>query len=752
MHPLGVGLLVGVLLGNTGVAVNSTLWFCSDRDGDHEIYTMDADGSNLQKVTDNTSDEYHVALSPDGSRLVFVSDRDGDNEIYVMNVDGSGLIRLTNDPADDLGPDWSPCGTKIVFMSDRDGDREIFVMNRDGSGVEQLTHNTGVDGFPSWSPDGTRIVFNSDLGSTVDIWAMDADGGGLQILTAGIGPNYMPDWSPDGSKIAFESTRHGPLELYTMDPDGSDVQRLTYTGTDNHEPDWSPDGSQIAFVSLVGGSYEVATINADGTGFESLTSEASMDWSPSWRLTVPPYLGRNPPGQTPVRFPPDSLLATDSLFWHGSPVFSPAMHEMHWASYVIHPGDQGVELFSMGVDMGHWTTPQSPPFADPSYGENNPFFSPSGDTLYFVSGRPGGFIFRTFRTPTGWSEVEPLAIPLPADAATGWQFSMADNGNVYFEIWSNYGADPPDIYVSRFVGGTYQFPENLSELNTTYNDFSPYVHPEEEYVIFTSNRPGGLGFHDLYISFRDDGSWTTPVNMGTRINTGFEDAAPSVSRDGLYFFFQTQKAGDLGYNPYWVSTEIIDSIQVAVPTQLASYSARPTRDGVEISWRLSELEPGSAFHIFRSPAARSNFRELENAVIERNGLAFRHVDTSVEPASTYRYLVEVTDETGPRVLFETEVIATPKSTLVLNQNHPNPFNPSTSISFSLPAKTVVNLSIFDVSGKLVRTLFAGTLERGYRVYEWNGTDATGTPVGSGVYFYRLAAGKRSMTKKMVLLK
>jgi TolB protein len=77
-------------------------------------------------------------LPPDGSKIVFTSKRDGNYEIYVMNADGSGQTRVTDDPAGDHYPTWSPDGTKIAFASKRDGDFDIYVMNPDGSGQTRL--------------------------------------------------------------------------------------------------------------------------------------------------------------------------------------------------------------------------------------------------------------------------------------------------------------------------------------------------------------------------------------------------------------------------------------------------------------------------------------------------------------------------------------------------------------------------------------------------------------------------------------
>jgi type II secretory pathway pseudopilin PulG len=123
--------------------------FISDRDGNDEIYVMNADGSGVTRLTNNPAYDGWPAWSPDGRRIAFASNRDGNPEIYVMNADGSGVTRLTNNPADDWAPSWSPDGRRIIFVSNRDGNYEIYVMNSDGSGVTRLTNNPARDVWPA---------------------------------------------------------------------------------------------------------------------------------------------------------------------------------------------------------------------------------------------------------------------------------------------------------------------------------------------------------------------------------------------------------------------------------------------------------------------------------------------------------------------------------------------------------------------------------------------------------------------------
>jgi hypothetical protein len=190
----------------------------------------------------------------------------------------------------------------------------------------------------------------------------------------------------------------------------------------------------------------------------------------------------------------------------------------------------------------------------------------------------------------------------------------------------------------------------------------------------------------------------------------------------------------------------------STPTLLRSHTAVFTDAGIAIKWELADAGVSARFFVLRAGGKSAEYRRLENAKIERENLSFTFVDENYHAGLTYRYRVDVVDEDGLRVLFETAEIATPVSQLTLDQNSPNPFNPTTTISFTLPKKSFVNLSIFNLEGKLVTTIVDGMLEEGFKEYRWDGNDARGFPVSSGVYFYRLKAGNRTLTKKMSVVK
>ena len=227
-----------------------------------------------------------AAPAPAG-HIVFESNRDGNLEIYRMNADGSSPTRLTNDPATDNLPSISPDGTKVAFTSDREGSPDIYVMNIDGSGVTRLTSDPGIEGQPAWSPDGTKIAYQGSIIEQSDIFVVDATGGTPVDVTSTSANEASASWSPDGTQLVFMSDRDGNEEVYRQNADGTGpATRLTNNPARDADPDWSPDGQKIAFFSDRPGSSccgTVWTINAtDGSGATNLTNGPIFDADPSW--------------------------------------------------------------------------------------------------------------------------------------------------------------------------------------------------------------------------------------------------------------------------------------------------------------------------------------------------------------------------------------------------------------------------------------------------------------------------------------
>jgi serine/threonine-protein kinase len=218
--------------------------FSSNRVDRYEIYEMDDDGSDVDRLTDEiASGNYAPMISPDGRQIVFTGYvRDVSQSIWIMDRDGSDLRYLTDDAADDVNPVWSPDGSQISFASFRtsDGQRQIFVMDADGSDMYQLTDRDEMGASSSWSPDGRWIAFHAGPSDNRQIYIIGTDGSGLRQVTDDGGDNLAPCFTADGEWIIYASYLDGDLELFAIRPDGSGRQQITHNDYSDYQPRCEP--------------------------------------------------------------------------------------------------------------------------------------------------------------------------------------------------------------------------------------------------------------------------------------------------------------------------------------------------------------------------------------------------------------------------------------------------------------------------------------------------------------------------------
>lgn len=270
------GLLL--LSGCTGDRLRGTIVFQSNRDGNFEIYTMSADGSNQKRLTNSPSSDFSPRWSPDGSQIAFASDRDGNWEIYTIKRDGSDLRRLTDGQGTNTAPSWSADGRRVLFISTRDviyG--EVYSMKPDGSNVERLTRNESVKDTPVMSADGKTIYLTLNDRQKMSIGAYSRADSTMRRVSPEGSNSINPHLRPDGSYLLYVSNQEGAFDLFSQPTGGGAAERITSDRAIESSGCWTSDPRRI----LVAKNYCIYLLSLD-THSETLLSgkgDSAPDWS-----------------------------------------------------------------------------------------------------------------------------------------------------------------------------------------------------------------------------------------------------------------------------------------------------------------------------------------------------------------------------------------------------------------------------------------------------------------------------------------
>ncbi|PIQ46837.1 MAG: hypothetical protein COW03_18275 [Cytophagales bacterium CG12_big_fil_rev_8_21_14_0_65_40_12] len=258
------------------------------------------------------------------------------------------------------------------------------------------------------------------------------------------------------------------------------------------------------------------------------------------------YLGQKPPGLIPEPFAP-GLVTTQGWEYCGG--FTPDLKEFYFEREVGNSEEEKkTELVVIENDDNTWQESVI------SSRVGTPFISPDGKTMHL------GRRYKERNDNREWSEIKKLDSPF--DSLQIMRLTASSRGTYFFDEFKRDFTG--DIRYSRLVNGKYEAPRLLHKGINSGGSFHPFIAPDESYLLFDSEREGGFGDSDIYISYRQqNGEWGAPINLGDKINTKAWEASASVTPDGKYLFFNRNMGSDNYENVdiFWVSTEVLENLR-----------------------------------------------------------------------------------------------------------------------------------------------------------------------------------------------
>ena len=738
------------------------------RDGQYDIYAqrVTGDGDTLWAangipVDQSVGDQYDPEVVSGGSGeavIIWTDTRNGDGDLYAQRIDGDGNLLWGTDAVAVCLASGYPSYPRLVAVSDggvfvswtdyRNGYSDIYVQKIDQDGVILGPDDGLVVCSGGWNKYGGQLAEDGSGGAIV-AWYDDRNY--YEVYAQRIDTNGNLSWS-DCGVLVFPSYGDGDirimadgaggaivgLDIYWDEESPNDIyaQRLDNSGN----PLWGPKGAAVCLAP--GGQYNLSLV-PDGLGgaiiaWDDYRTDPSYSDLYCQRIGPSGLWGNPEPAIASCADVPGDqggwvriktrASSHDAAGEYDSPIMGynvwrmiaggggplaasagamnvPAIDFSKLVALLSDPATaKGVRVgasqaASLGLPPGDW--------------ESVGFWFATRDTLYNVA-----VSTKNDSTEAGTAEETYI---VTAHSSTAGVF-VASEPAVGYSVDNLAPGVTPGL-----VGNEIASPAGLMlswEANAASDIWKHNVYRggDELFVPDASNLLGstdGIGYHD--------GTWVK-----------------------AYHYFYKLVAVDRHGNAS--PAALLRPEDVKVGTMLASFAAVLGEAAIKVSWTLLEADENVRFGVLRAEASGS-FEEIVSPAISRDGLAFSLSDGSVEPGTTYRYRVNVADKAGSRTLFETQGISTPAMPLTLNQNHPNPFNPSTTIGYYLPVDASVTLEVYDSSGRLVARLLNGAKQaKGTHSVTWSGLDAQGRSVSSGMYFYRLQSGKETLSRKMILLR
>ena len=277
-----------LILGCSSYNETDKIIFISDKDGNPEIYSMEKNGSDSQRITNTSRSENNPKLSINGKYLGFLVNKNSIKELYILKMEENGKQLQASEKGLDVEDFfWSPDSQRITYKAkDSNQIHDIYLYDVVKDKTNKVTNNIYIEKLGNWSPDGEWIVYSVVKGDEdkVGIFKKNPSGVDEVRLTENF-EDHSPLWSPDGKRIAFLSTRGSDdIDIYTLDIENNEEKNITASQGNDFDFSWDPDGKRIVFVSEREDNPEIfvidVTLKQDPI---RLTDNDSLEYSPIWK-------------------------------------------------------------------------------------------------------------------------------------------------------------------------------------------------------------------------------------------------------------------------------------------------------------------------------------------------------------------------------------------------------------------------------------------------------------------------------------
>jgi TolB protein len=289
------------LTGKTGMYL-SRIAVASDRGGGgfREIYVMDWDGANLEKITNHKSVTLSPSWSPDGTKVAYTAfvqrtkTKTRNADMFIYELMGGKRWLVSYRQGLNSGANFAPDGKNLYLTLSQSGTPDIYRMSYDGTLGDRITNGPkgAMNVEPAASPNGKQIAFSSDRSGQPMIYVMDSDGKNIKRVTFAGKYNATPSWSPDGKRLAFAGWSDDHFDVFTMNADGTDIIRITSAKkpngkwAQNEDPVYSPDGRLLMYTSNRTGSHQIYISNLDGSDERRITADTANYFKPKWSKNI----------------------------------------------------------------------------------------------------------------------------------------------------------------------------------------------------------------------------------------------------------------------------------------------------------------------------------------------------------------------------------------------------------------------------------------------------------------------------------